>query len=202
MSASTAKGVSPGARGGAGGEAGGAFRAGLAADVAVHILRGQSFIDLDLLPEQAVPVAMQLEADVAVDDLRVTLASGSAFIQAKRKLGLWRSGPGSIGVVVKQWVALGDERGIDPSRDRLVAVAAEASAGVRALGAALRRRRRRLAGIPSNAEGDALATLEGLLEGVPQRERMLDAAVVWIADTADIADWAGLGTVTPCSRRS
>jgi len=174
--------VAKSALGGAADEAGGAFRAGLAAYVAVHVLRGQSFADLDLLPEQAVPVAMKLEGDTAVDDLQVFLTGGSGFIQAKRKLHLGRSGPSSIGAVVEQWIALGQERPIDPQRDRLVAAAAEGSASVKALDSVLRRRRRRLAGVPTRAEVDALKVLESLLEGAAQREQMLDAAVVWIVD--------------------
>jgi len=182
VSAPTTPRVSAGALGGAANEAGGGFRAGLAAYVAVHVLRGQPFADLDLLPEQALPVSLQLEADVAVDDLHVVLAGGSAFIQAKRNLDFRESGASSMAAVVKQWIALGEERQIDPSRERLVAAAAEASGAVRALGAALKRRRRRLAGEPTAAEADALARLEVLLEGVPQREQIVEAATVWIAD--------------------
>jgi hypothetical protein len=182
VSAPSATRVPAGAVGGAANEAGGGFRAGLAAYVAVHVMRGQPFADLDLLPEQAVPISLQLEADVAVDDLQVVLAGGSAFIQAKRRLDFRKSGPASIAAVVKQWIALAEERQIDPSRERLVAAAAEASGAARALGAALRRRRRRLAGAPMKGETDALAQLEALLAGVAQRERILDAATVWIAD--------------------
>lgn len=174
--------------GGAGGEAGSAFRSGVAAYVAAHILRGQPFTELELLPEQTVPVSMRLEADAAVDDLVVTLAGGGmAFLQAKRVLNFGR-GPGSLNPVVEQWIALDADEGVDPSRHRLVAVAAEASASVRALGSALRRRRRRLAEDGSTAERAALRRLECLLDGIdaPCRDRILASAVIWIADLEEV----------------
>lgn len=48
--------------GGAANEAGGGFRAALAAYIAAHVLRGQPFVELELLPEAAVPQAFVLEA--------------------------------------------------------------------------------------------------------------------------------------------
>jgi hypothetical protein len=67
--------VPPGASGGSASEADSSFRAGVAAYIAAHILRGQAFANLELPRELAVPVSMVLEADAAVED--IVVASGA-----------------------------------------------------------------------------------------------------------------------------
>lgn len=177
--------VRPGASGGAGNEAGSGFRAGAAAYVAVHILRGQGFADLELGEGNAVPVSMTLEADAAVDDLVVELAcGGSAYLQAKTRLDFGRTADSSMAAVVEQWLALANERVLDSDLDRLVAAAADGSGAIRHLQRALRRRRRQIAGPPSLEEEQALERLEVLLASVDpaSRKLILDCAVVWLAD--------------------
>lgn len=171
--------------GGAAAEGGSGFRAGVAAYIAAHILRGQPFMELDLLPEQTVPLSMRLEAEEAIDDIVVELASGgTAFIQAKRTLNFGQGAATSLKATVEQWIALEAGQGVDPNRHRLVAVAAETSGPVAALGSALRRRRRRLAEPATSAERSALARVEGLLSDVDPagRDRILASAVIWRAD--------------------
>jgi hypothetical protein len=175
-------GPSRGPTGGAGNEAGGGFRAGFAAYVAAHVLRGQPFANLDLLPEDAVPLSLALETDAAVDDLEVALPEGTAFVQAKRHLDFR-----SLKAAVDQWSALARSRDIDPARDRLIAAGASSSGPVKDLASALERYRRDRGGSFSSAEAGALARLKALLSELPEelRERVLSAAVIWIADLTE-----------------
>jgi hypothetical protein len=176
----------PGPLGGAANEAGSRYRAGVAAYVAAHILRGQPFLDLDLLPEHAVPRSMVLEADEHVDDLAVELAGGgAALMQAKLHLDF---GP-SFKETVEQWKQVIRDRGVRPEVDRLVAACASASGTVHLLRSALRRRQRRTAGgALSGPERQALVKLEALIADLTsdQRDILLQTAVVWIADLRDL----------------
>lgn len=168
-----------GAIGGAANEAGAGFRAGVAAYIGAHILRGQPFADLALLPEAAIPRSFVLEADAAVDDIDVTLTSGSALIQAKRRLDM-----ASMKAAAEQWVKLADERPLDPERLRLVAAGAEATGEIKQLRKALERNRTEEAGGLTESEREALEKLRGFMDELPRevRERALLCAVVWIAD--------------------
>lgn len=168
-----------GAKGGAANEAGGGFRAGMAAYVSAHILRGMPLYGLAMLPEAAIPRSFVLEADGSVDDLDLTLESGRALIQAKRRLDAT-----AVKEAAKQWVALGEGSEFDPERTRLVVAGAEPSGPVKLLGRALERKRRSNAGGFTKGENDALGKLRGHLEELDEeiREQLLRAAVVWPLD--------------------
>jgi hypothetical protein len=173
------KGPGHGAKGGAANEAGGGFRAGLAAYVAAHILRGMPLYGLAMLPEAAIPRSFVLEADSAVDDLDVTLERGTALIQAKRRLDAT-----AVKQAAMQWVALGKDGEFDPERTRLVVAGAEPSGPVKLLRRALERNRRSEAGGYTKGERDALEKLRDHLKELDEevRERLLEAAVVWPLD--------------------
>lgn len=173
------EGPGAGAIGGAANEAGAGFRAGVAAYIGAHILRGKPFADLALLPEAAIPRSFVLEADAAVDDIDVTLTNGSALIQAKRRLDM-----ASMKAAAEQWVKLADERFLDPERLRLVAAGAEATGEIKQLRKALERNRTEEAGGLTESEREALEKLRGFLNELPREvcERALLCAVVWIAD--------------------
>jgi hypothetical protein len=168
-----------GAVGGAANEAGAGFRAGVAAYIGAHILRGQPFADLALLPEAAIPRSFVLEADAAVDDIDITLTSGSALIQAKRRLDM-----ASMKAAAEQWVKLADERPLDPERLRLVVTGAEATGEIKQLRKALERNRSEEAGGLTENERESLEKLRGFLAELPREvcEQALLCAVVWIAD--------------------
>lgn len=172
-----------GAIGGAANEAGAGFRAGIAAYIGAHVLRGQPFADLALLPEAAIPRSFVLEADAAVDDIDVTLTSGSALIQAKRRLDM-----ASMKAAAEQWVKLADERDFDPARLRLVAGAAEATGEIKQLRRALERNRSEEAGGLTESEREALEKLRGFLTELPREacEQALLCAVIWIADLEEV----------------
>lgn len=169
------KGLGHGAKGGAANEAGGGFRAGLAAYISAHVLRGMPLYGLAMLPEAAIPRSFVLEADGPVDDLDVTLESGKALIQAKRRLDAT-----AVKEAAKQWVALGKDGEFDPERTRLVVAGAEPSGSVKLLGRALERNRRSEAGGCTKGESDALKKLRDHLEELDEevREQLLLAAVV------------------------
>ena len=177
---------SPGAVGGAANEAGSSFRAGVAAWVAAHILRGQPFARFHLLPEHAIPLSMTIEGDEAVDDVSVRLSSGKALMQAKSRLDFRDSPQSSMRSVVNQWKKQLD-LGLDRDQDRLVAVAASASQPILDLRSALARRRRQVAGEFSRDERNALDKLTGWLGDVSEasRDLILDCATIWIADLED-----------------
>ena len=134
------------------------------------------------------PVSMRLEADAAVDDIVVELAGGTAYIQAKTRLDFGRTTGSSMRSVIAQWIKLAAETDLDPDRDRIVAVAAESSRAVRDFGLALRRRRRRVPGVPSIAETEAIPSVEAMLGDRDEvaTDRILDCAVVWLVDLEDI----------------
>jgi hypothetical protein len=134
---------------------------------------------LAMLPEAAIPRSFVLEADGPVDDLDVTLESGKALIQAKRRLDAT-----AVKEAAKQWVALGKDGEFDPERTRLVVAGAEPSGPVNLLGRALERNRRSEAGGYTKGESDALEKLRNHLEKLDEevREQLLRAAVVWPLD--------------------
>lgn len=173
------EGPGAGAVGGAANEAGAGFRAGVAAYISAHILRGLPFANLALLPEAAIPRSFVLEADAAVDDIDVTLTSGSALIQAKRRLDM-----ASMKAAAEQWVELAGERALDPERLRLVVAGAEATSEIKHLRKALERNRSEEAGGLTESERESLEKLRGFLTELPEevRERALRCAVVWIVD--------------------
>lgn len=177
--------VSRGAAGGAADEAGSGFRAGVAAFIAAHILLGEPFVGLGLPPASAVPTTLQLETEAAVDDINVSLLDGMLFLQAKTRIE-WSDT--SMNAVVAQWVRLVRDRGLDPQRDRLIAVGASTSGPVDDLRKALRRRSEKISGPPTKAESDALRKLGRLLSELSdtERERVLDCAGVWILDLENV----------------
>jgi hypothetical protein len=123
-----------GATGGAANEAGAAHRAGIAAVVVTHGLRGER---VPWLASDYAPVRLTLEADAHVDDLVIELGDGSrAFIQAKLSSGLNQP----FRDAATQWcLAIGSGQCSDG--DELLLVVAEPTVTLRKLAAALDSRR-------------------------------------------------------------
>lgn len=174
--------------GGAADEAGGAYRAGVAAVIAAHLLYGWDLKALGLPKGAAVPNTLRLEADEAVDDIVVELSGGGrAFLQAKRTLRL-AIGPGSqLARAMSQYRRAAVESGLDPGTDRLVIVSGSVPGPIRDLREALRRRRDPFSGAMTKAQATALARFEPLLEGLDQvqRARLLDCLTIWDCDAEE-----------------
>jgi len=119
-----------GATGGAANEAGAAHRAGIAAVVMTHGLRGER---VPWLASAAAPVRLTLEADAHVDDLIVELGDDTrAFIQAKLSSGLNQP----FRDTATQW-CLAIRSGQCSDGDELLLVVAEPTGTLRKLAAAL-----------------------------------------------------------------
>jgi hypothetical protein len=141
-------------------------RAGVVAFLAAHVLHGYALESLQLA--DAVPLTIGVEAD---EDVRCALpAGGTAVFQITSRLSTR---------VLARWRALA-ERPLDPERDRVVAVCAEASSEVRALATALHEGD----GAPSKR---AFARIEDALGGLSRarREALLRCATIWVADLRD-----------------
>ena len=153
--------ASKGAIGGAAAEAGSDYRAGVAAWVVAHGLRGRPLPGLDLSEPDAIPVGLVVESDHPVDDLEVRLSGGNvALIQAKLRCGVRE-----LDDAVSQWAAAAGNLN---EKDRLVVATSEFKGLSRKLAPALRRLRAELAGSPSSGEIDVLARI---------RERLADAGL-------------------------
>jgi hypothetical protein len=175
--------------GGAADEAGGAYRAGVAAVIASHLLYGWDLKALGLPSGAAVPKTVRLETDEAVDDIVVELSGGGrAFLQAKRALRL-ASTPGSqLSKAMSQCRRAAIESELDPETDRVVIVSGSVSGPMSDLKEALRRQRDPFSGEPSEAQATALERFEPLLEelDIPQRKRLLDCLTIWECDAEEL----------------
>jgi len=119
--------------------------------------------------EAAVPLAVDLEADDAPDDVVVWFAGGpSARIQAKLRCGLGRSDHAFAEAMTQFKAAV--RRDARPDGEGLVLVVNSASSHLRHLGTALDRRRMSRAGTPSPDEVRALAALTSMLTGLSGEE--------------------------------
>lgn len=177
--------ASRGAIGGAAAEAGSDYRAGVAAWVVVHGLRGRALPGLDLPEQDVIPISLVVESDHAVDDLEIGLSGGSrALAQAKL-----RCTPGVLDDVVAQWAQAAET--LNP-RDRVVLATGEFTGSTRALPSALHRRRAELAGQPSSAEEKVLSRVRNGLSraglSTQATDAVLDAAVaLQITDASETA---------------
>lgn len=171
--------------GGAASEAGGAYRAGVAAVIAAHLLYGWDLTHLDLPKGEAVPGTLRLEADEPVDDIVVALSGGGqAFLQAKRTLKLTTTPGSQLAKAMSQCRNAVIESELDPQVDRLVIVSGSISGPMRDLREALRRQRDPFSGALSKAQATALERFEPLLDGLDriQRARLFDCLRIWNCD--------------------
>jgi hypothetical protein len=174
--------------GGAADEAGGAYRAGVAAVIAAHLLYGWDLTHLDLPKGEAVPGTLRLEADGPVDDIVVALSGGGqAFLQAKRALKLKTTSGSQLAKAMSQCRNAVIESELNPQVDRLVIVSGSMSGPMRDLGEALRRQRDPFSGAMSKAQATALERFEPLLDGLDQtqRARLLDCLRIWNCDAEE-----------------
>ena len=175
--------------GGAADEAGGAYRAGVAAVIAAHLLYGWDLKALGLPSGAAVPSTVRLEADEAVDDIVVELSGGGrAFLQAKRALRLATTPGSQLAKAMSQCRRAAVESGLDPKTDRLVIVSGSVSGPMGDLKEALRRQQDPFSGELSEAQATAFERFEPLLEGLdlPQRKRLLDCLTIWECDAEEL----------------
>lgn len=169
--------------GGSADEHGAEVRAGVAAWFMAHAATGRPVPGLDLGDEAAVPVQVRVEVDEAIDDLEVLFIDANrALVQSKARLRLEKSSTSPFGKAVAQWRAQAEE-GFDDG-DRLVLVTSDASREVKALAAALDRRRDQLAGRPSRRERRAMEVLLDHLRVLEPtlRGRLLDHASILVLD--------------------
>ncbi|MFJ2960183.1 NACHT domain-containing protein [Streptomyces sp. NPDC087270] len=151
----------------------------MAALVVVYGLLGEQ---VPWLSSAAVPVALQMEADVHVDDVVVSLDDGSrVFMQAKLD---GRSD--AVGDTVGQWCA-SIKAGECTQRDELLLMVATAPPNLQQLAEALNMRRRGASLTP-----DARSALDVLVQRAEKRgldavavARLLDAAKVCIVDARE-----------------
>jgi hypothetical protein len=185
------------ALGGAANEAGSGYRAGVGAVIAAHSLYGWDLLALELPRGSAVPGALRLEADAALDDIVAELKGGGrALVQAKRSLKLSGRAGSALAQAVEQCRRAVSEEELDPARDRLVLAGGSISGPIGDLQLALRRRREPFAGAPTAKEADAMKRFEALLVGMAQEDHdlLLDCLVIWECDaeepSADAAERA------------
>jgi len=174
--------TSRGAVGGAANESGSLFRANVATWFVAHALRGSPILDLRLGPG-AVPTAVGLETDSAVDDIAVDFAGGGrAVVQAKRSLQVSGKADSDLASVTRQWIA-SIRGGLTPGRDRLVLAIGEATAPLHALRSGFERHRGP-SGKPSKREEEAFAVLESHLAclTVDERRALNEMAVILFFD--------------------
>jgi hypothetical protein len=174
---------------GADAEAGSRYRAGVAAWIAVQVLRGEPLRDLDLIgAEDAVPETVEIETDDPVDDVGLRLRGGGrAFLQVKRTLDLGTSKGSAFFKTVDQWKELVRARPLDPLQDRVGVAAGRITQPLRDLGRALERGRRTVAGARSEREEAAHSRLRELIRNLEpaQQELLLRCAVVWELDVEE-----------------
>ena len=115
----------------------------------------------------SVPIAVDLETDLPVDDIAVLLEPrGLLQIQAKQSLGMGDT----FARVVAQWRKAGNH-GIDPVADRLLLVVERPSSTITKLGEVLDRKRSPRPGKPSPSEVVALEGLGRLISDLSPAER-------------------------------
>ncbi|MFD5406761.1 NACHT domain-containing protein, partial [Streptomyces griseorubiginosus] len=179
---------SKGAVGGAANEVGAMHRAGVAALVAVHGLRGES---VPWLASDSPPVQIDLESDFSVDDILVRFADGSkAFIQAKASSDLGAP----FKSAVSQWCeAVKMEECKDG--DQLLLVVAEPSGTLRKLARYLVEYQNGAA--PSKEAAESLKTFRRIFAekglGETAAEQVLRAAAVRFIDARLLGSEEGQG---------
>ncbi len=181
-------GRSAGSSGGLANEGGSLYRSGVAAYLAAHGLKGRGVEAAGYTEFGACSVVLLFETSQAVDDIRCELADGTAIVlQAKRACGADEQ----LQKTVSQWVRHLPDLG---AGDRMALATAHPRGPVRALGAALRRRRRAQSGPFPTDERVAVDTIwNSFPPGTSSEdgERVLDAAVVMTVDveTEQAADF-------------
>ena len=177
--------------GGAANEQGSQFRASIAAWVMAHAAVGRALPLSSLRQERAIPIAVRMETDNAIDDIEVQFVQGNrALIQVKRTLTLSSNPESSFGKAVAQWVRQAEE-GLRVD-DRILLVCNHASRPVSALQSALQRFGDVSSGNMSAPEARALAGLDHHLIGLDnlRKVQILSRAEILIlkVDTAGVAD--------------
>ena len=173
--------------GGAANWGGTTHECGVAAFLAVHCLADHPVKRFGLPPQDAVPLAIRLQADEPVDDIVCELSGGgAAYLQAKTRLQSQRS----FRSVVAQWTRFGEARKLDPQRDRLIAVAETASGPLETLDRFLQRGRRSRRQRDMDAEKNALAKLDALLGqmSVSRKIAIKRCARIWLESFDDDGD--------------
>lgn len=169
-----------GSRAGQAPEAGSVHRRGVAAFLAAAGLAGRGLPCAGHSVDGPFPTRLEFETDQPTDDIGCHMSDGSRmYLSAKRACGNDKYLKGTV----EQWAA---QAGMLNDGDRLVLATAEPRGIVRALGAALSRRRQGLENY-SATERPALEVLIGLLAGRSQavRDRVLDAAYVLKIDASE-----------------
>lgn len=188
------RGLSVRSAGGAANWGGSEHERGTAAFLAVHCLAGEPVVQFDLPEAEAVPQRLSLQADEPIDDIVCELAGGGrAFLQARRTLTFRNSRATGLRWVARQWIGQLEKGGIDPDRDRMIAVAHRLSPAVEDLKDALellgaKRPRSEL----SSKQREALAALEQMLAALSKtkRKRLLSCARIWVLRVSDQRDTA------------
>ncbi|WP_405967703.1 NACHT domain-containing protein [Streptomyces sp. NBC_00015] len=177
-----------GALGGAANEAGAVHRAGIAALVTVHGLRGEG---VPWLASDTPPVQIHLEADTAVDDIVVRFADGSrAFIQAKASSDLGAP----FKSAVAQWCDA-VKAGHCNNGDQLLLIVAEPAGTLRNIARHLVEYQNGAA--PTKAAAENLKMLRRLItdRGLDKEatERVLNSAAVRFIDARHLGPDEGQG---------
>jgi hypothetical protein len=138
-------------------------------------LAGRSVVEAGYPVDGPAPVAVRFETEDDVDDIRCELADGtSVLIQAKRTCGK----DANLRKTVAQWTA---QIALLRSGDRMMLATAQTKGDIRALAAALDRRRRSHPGAFTTKEKNALHTLDEMFPhdtSQAVRDRVMDAAAV------------------------
>jgi len=180
--------------GGAAAESGSHFRSRVAAWAVAHGLAGADLLGLDLgLPlGQMAPIAVALETDDPVDDLRIDLKSGGrVFIQAKRSLNLSTRPNSGFGSAIAQFKSAVRSQELCPAQDRLVIAACEMSGPIKRLGRALDRLRAEQAGGFSAVEEQPLDKLRGMLADLTEEQQEVLLSLTTILDLNVECDGVG-----------
>lgn len=171
--------------GGKANEAGSVHRSGVAAYLAAHGLAGRGVEAAGYSENGPSPVTLAFETGEAVDDIRCGLTDHTALLlQAKRACGADEH----LAATVAQWARQVGQLG---HGDRIGLAVAEPKGQVRALGAALDRRRRPVRGQFTPGEQNALNALRARLPAATPEEtaeRMLDRAIVMAVAASSLRD--------------
>lgn len=144
-----------GSIGGAAGDAGVEYRRAVAAYAVVHGLAGAPLLGFGNRIAGDRVIAVVLETDNAVDDIRIEFASGErSMVQAKRSLQKGKP----FDSAVRQWVAAAPS--LDASRDHLVVVAGRLSGPMRTLQDVLNMFTMDTVGTLTKKQKDELASLD------------------------------------------
>jgi hypothetical protein len=155
-------------------EIGGEYRARLGALLATAVLLGDDLGQLGA-PVRGVGVSLRAEADLPVDDLVVSLASGSVVcVQAKHRVSLSENPKSPFGKAIRQFVAAHRA----PTEGPLVLAYAHGSGPLEAFGAWCESLRYAEEGVPGPQQVDAAGRFRKL------------AARFGVADEADVRSFA------------